>query len=290
MTDFVHPALLFILGALPIPFLNGSIRKLYLLLIPALAILAVLTMQPGNLRRGVVPRAANPDREGRQAEHRLRHRFHHHGSDRNGLRAAPASPRPACRCVRLRRQRARRGVRRRLPDALPVLGRHGVCLCLSRLRPGRPASDQRRVPVSHGPYHRRRRPAWRRHSLRALDRLAALRPDRVGNGRRRLPDPCRVPAQRGGAAAQRLADGRLSGGDRHRGGVHERLHHQDRRLCAGARVSGDRASRLARHRDGALRRHLRGAGERLPAAAWPITSSARWATWWRASASGPRWR
>ena len=48
MTDFVHPALLFILGALPIPFLKGSIRKTYLLLIPALAILAVLTMQPGS--------------------------------------------------------------------------------------------------------------------------------------------------------------------------------------------------------------------------------------------------
>jgi multicomponent Na+:H+ antiporter subunit D len=48
MTDFIHPALLFILGALPIPFLKGSIRKAYLLLIPALAILAVLTMQPGS--------------------------------------------------------------------------------------------------------------------------------------------------------------------------------------------------------------------------------------------------
>ncbi|MDL2402635.1 Na(+)/H(+) antiporter subunit D [Rhizobium mayense] len=48
MTDFVHPALLFILGALPIPFLGGSIRKAYLLLIPTLAILAVLTMQPGS--------------------------------------------------------------------------------------------------------------------------------------------------------------------------------------------------------------------------------------------------
>ncbi|MFB2602926.1 Na+/H+ antiporter subunit D, partial [Rhizobium phaseoli] len=48
MTDFIHPALLFILGALPIPFLAGSIRKAYLLLIPALAILAVVMMQPGN--------------------------------------------------------------------------------------------------------------------------------------------------------------------------------------------------------------------------------------------------
>src|SRR3990170_216547 len=48
MTDFVHPALIFILGALPISFLKGSIRKAYLLLIPALAILAVLMMQPGS--------------------------------------------------------------------------------------------------------------------------------------------------------------------------------------------------------------------------------------------------
>ena len=47
MTEFVHPALLFILGALPIPFLGGSIRKAYLLVIPVLAILAVMMMQPG---------------------------------------------------------------------------------------------------------------------------------------------------------------------------------------------------------------------------------------------------
>ncbi|MGG7578799.1 Na(+)/H(+) antiporter subunit D [Rhizobium sp. Nf11,1] len=48
MTDFIHPALLFILGAVPIPFLSGPVRKAYLLLIPALAILAVLAMEPGS--------------------------------------------------------------------------------------------------------------------------------------------------------------------------------------------------------------------------------------------------
>ncbi|AFL53143.1 multicomponent Na+:H+ antiporter subunit D [Sinorhizobium fredii] len=48
MTEFVHPALLFIVGAVPIAFLNGAIRKAYLLLIPVLAILAVLAMQPGS--------------------------------------------------------------------------------------------------------------------------------------------------------------------------------------------------------------------------------------------------
>ncbi|SDA81923.1 Na(+)/H(+) antiporter subunit D [Sinorhizobium sp. NFACC03] len=48
MIEFVHPALLFMLGALPIPFLKGSIRKTYLVLIPVLAIVAVLTMEPGS--------------------------------------------------------------------------------------------------------------------------------------------------------------------------------------------------------------------------------------------------
>ncbi|MEJ6782709.1 Na(+)/H(+) antiporter subunit D [Aminobacter sp. Piv2-1] len=48
MTDFVHPAALFILGAVPIPFLPPTIRKAYLVAIPALAIVAVLAMQPGD--------------------------------------------------------------------------------------------------------------------------------------------------------------------------------------------------------------------------------------------------
>jgi multicomponent Na+:H+ antiporter subunit D len=47
MTEFVHPALLFIAGALPIPFLSGPVRKAYLLAIPVLAIVAVANMQPG---------------------------------------------------------------------------------------------------------------------------------------------------------------------------------------------------------------------------------------------------
>ncbi|PDT42370.1 MULTISPECIES: Na(+)/H(+) antiporter subunit D [Sinorhizobium] len=48
MIEFVHPALLFVLGAVPIPFLPRSIRKAYLLLIPVLAIFAVLALQPGS--------------------------------------------------------------------------------------------------------------------------------------------------------------------------------------------------------------------------------------------------
>ncbi|MCA1404367.1 Na(+)/H(+) antiporter subunit D [Ensifer sp. IC3342] len=48
MTDFVHPALLFILGAVAIPFLKETIRKAYLVLVPLLAFLAVLTIEPGS--------------------------------------------------------------------------------------------------------------------------------------------------------------------------------------------------------------------------------------------------
>ena len=48
MIEFVHPALLFIAGALPIPFLSGPIRRVYLLLVPVLAIVAVVSMTPGS--------------------------------------------------------------------------------------------------------------------------------------------------------------------------------------------------------------------------------------------------
>lgn len=48
MTDFVHPALLFILGAVAIPFLKETIRKIYLVLVPLLAFLAVLSIEPGS--------------------------------------------------------------------------------------------------------------------------------------------------------------------------------------------------------------------------------------------------
>jgi multicomponent Na+:H+ antiporter subunit D len=48
MIDFVHPALLFVLGAVPIPFLKDPIRRIYLVLVPLLGLLAVVTMQPGS--------------------------------------------------------------------------------------------------------------------------------------------------------------------------------------------------------------------------------------------------
>lgn len=48
MTDFVHPALVFIVGAMAIPFLAGSLRKFYLVTVPVLAILAVLMTEPGS--------------------------------------------------------------------------------------------------------------------------------------------------------------------------------------------------------------------------------------------------
>ena len=48
MTDWVHPGLLFVFGALPIPWLNGRLRQVWLLLVPALAIADVATMVPGD--------------------------------------------------------------------------------------------------------------------------------------------------------------------------------------------------------------------------------------------------
>ena len=54
MTDFVHPALLFVPGALLIPFLTGWVRKAYLLLVPALAIAAVAAMEPGTYGEGTL--------------------------------------------------------------------------------------------------------------------------------------------------------------------------------------------------------------------------------------------
>jgi len=48
MIDFAHPALLFVLGAVPIPFLKDPIRRIYLVLVPLLGLLAVVTMQPGS--------------------------------------------------------------------------------------------------------------------------------------------------------------------------------------------------------------------------------------------------
>ncbi len=47
MDKFIHPALLFILGAFLIPILPGKIKKVYLLLIPALAFADVLSLTPG---------------------------------------------------------------------------------------------------------------------------------------------------------------------------------------------------------------------------------------------------
>jgi multicomponent Na+:H+ antiporter subunit D len=52
MTEFVHPALLLIVGALAIPLLTGRFRRAYLLLVPALAIAAVAAMEPGAYGQG----------------------------------------------------------------------------------------------------------------------------------------------------------------------------------------------------------------------------------------------
>ena len=47
MIDWFHPAILFIAGAFLIPFLKGNVRKAYLVLIPALAMIAVFSAAEG---------------------------------------------------------------------------------------------------------------------------------------------------------------------------------------------------------------------------------------------------
>ncbi len=47
MIDWVHPSILLILGAPLIPLFKGRMRKVYVLLLPALALAAVLAMSPG---------------------------------------------------------------------------------------------------------------------------------------------------------------------------------------------------------------------------------------------------
>lgn len=47
MIDWFHPSILFIFGAVLIPFLRGKVQQAYLLIIPLLAVLAVFSMSQG---------------------------------------------------------------------------------------------------------------------------------------------------------------------------------------------------------------------------------------------------
>jgi multicomponent Na+:H+ antiporter subunit D len=48
MTEWFHPAVIFILGAFLVPFLRGKVQQAYILLLPALAIFAVYRMVAGD--------------------------------------------------------------------------------------------------------------------------------------------------------------------------------------------------------------------------------------------------
>jgi multicomponent Na+:H+ antiporter subunit D len=48
MIEWVHPSIIFIIGALFIPFLKGKIQKAYMMTLPVLAILCVALTTPGN--------------------------------------------------------------------------------------------------------------------------------------------------------------------------------------------------------------------------------------------------
>jgi multicomponent Na+:H+ antiporter subunit D len=47
MTETLHPSVIFIFGAVPIPWLKGPWKKFYLLFIPSLAFLSLLNLTPG---------------------------------------------------------------------------------------------------------------------------------------------------------------------------------------------------------------------------------------------------
>ncbi|MFH0994988.1 MAG: Na(+)/H(+) antiporter subunit D [Pseudomonadota bacterium] len=47
MIEWFHPSILFIFGAILIPFLRGKVQQAYLMLIPALAVMSVALMSPG---------------------------------------------------------------------------------------------------------------------------------------------------------------------------------------------------------------------------------------------------
>lgn len=47
MIDWVHPSVFLIFGALLIPFLRGRVQQIYIVLLPALALLTVMLMSPG---------------------------------------------------------------------------------------------------------------------------------------------------------------------------------------------------------------------------------------------------
>ena len=145
MTDFVHPALLFVPGALLIPFLTGWVRKAYLLLIPALAIAAVAAMEPGNYGEGTfLGQAVVVARVDKlsivfAAVFTIMALI--------GMVYALHSSAPASTSRHSSNgQRPRRGLRRGLSHPLPVLGGHGLRLGLPGLRPRRRTGDRGRVP------------------------------------------------------------------------------------------------------------------------------------------------
>ncbi|OFZ67273.1 MAG: Na(+)/H(+) antiporter subunit D [Betaproteobacteria bacterium RBG_16_56_24] len=47
MIDWIHPSVFLIFGALLIPFLRGRVQRIYIVLLPALALLTVMLMSPG---------------------------------------------------------------------------------------------------------------------------------------------------------------------------------------------------------------------------------------------------
>ena len=265
MDSWIHPALFFFLGALLLPLIKGKAKK------------GIHPPRPGRChRRGChgqvrllwrvqFHRRPGALRPRGQTQHGLRLGLRHHGLPGGAVRPPPRGGRPPHGRVLLRGGLARGDLRRRLPDALHLLGDHGLLVGLPDLVPQGEEIDRGRVPLPPVPRLRRAPVLHRDDALLRQDR--ELRLHQHPPRQRRLagvPDPRRVRPERGGAAAPRLAPRRLPRGERGGGGVPLRLHHQDGGVRPGPRLLRVRDPGHHGDRDDRLRRLLRRDRKRHP--------------------------
>ena len=224
-------------------------------------------------------------------EPRIRPDFQPDCLHRRPVRPARTARRRACRHPGLCRRRPRGGVRRRLDHAVRLLGTDGGGVAVRGVVRRHGAVAGGRVPLSAGAHFRRLAAV-----LRDFAPPAARRRDHLGGpdakrhaGRRLLAHSAGRGDQRRGAAAARLADGRLPGSLGHRQRVSERLHHQDGGVRAHTPVSRCRGAAVGRGGHDPVRRRLRPSWRTTSAGCWPTTSSARSATWWPRWAWARRW-
>ena len=161
MISTIPPAILFIAGGFLVPFLKGRIKAAYMLLLPVLAFLILLSVDVGTLLDCFVSGLSAHSRPGRPAEPGFRLHIHHHFLHRIPVRPE-IGRQPAARCgLRLRGSGPGRDLRRRFVLPVRLLGNHGRGIHLRD--PG--GTHKRRagggVPLHSGPSGRRFVPVWR---------------------------------------------------------------------------------------------------------------------------------